>query len=261
MNSGKKWTDQEIDFLRANINTLSYEELASKLGRTKNSIELRKNKLKIKKGNQHPLQIGEKVERLTILRKTVRRGPSGQAYYECKCECGKIIETLGTGVRYGNTISCGCYNEELLQKAHRLNLGECSLNNLEHMCRGNAKKRRGKKGIPYKLTTEQFRFLIKQNCYWCGEKPKPWNVYYKLDGTRTKTGKHVEEEWASLQWVSVNGIDRLNSDLGYTLENCIPCCFPCNEMKMGKSEKEFIELMEKILNFQREKSKIGYGGD
>ena len=46
-----------------------------------------------------------------------------------------------------------------------------------------------------------------------------------------------------------NGIDRLNSKLGYFLDNCVPCCATCNTMKMSLGEKEFITHINKISNF------------
>ncbi len=36
-----------------------------------------------------------------------------------------------------------------------------------------------------------------------------------------------------------NGIDRVENDLGYTVENCVPCCYMCNFMKGRLSLREF----------------------
>jgi hypothetical protein len=43
-----------------------------------------------------------------------------------------------------------------------------------------------------------------------------------------------------------NGIDRVDSNIGYTLENCVPCCEAVNRMKMDLSKEEFIELCREI---------------
>ena len=58
---------------------------------------------------------GERFGRLTVL----RRAPSisgGQAKWECNCECGAIIVTKSTYLRYGQTKSCGCWHREELGK-------------------------------------------------------------------------------------------------------------------------------------------------
>ncbi len=36
-----------------------------------------------------------------------------------------------------------------------------------------------------------------------------------------------------------NGIDRLDNALGYTLDNCVPCCKRCNQAKNNMGLKEF----------------------
>ncbi len=38
------------------------------------------------------------------------------------------------------------------------------------------------------------------------------------------------------------GIDRVDSNIGYQMENIVPCCYQCNITKMDYSYNEFIEL-------------------
>lgn len=45
------------------------------------------------------------------------------------------------------------------------------------------------------------------------------------------------------------GIDRKNNSLGYTLDNCVPCCKICNRMKMTMNSDEFIKHCHKINKF------------
>lgn len=42
------------------------------------------------------------------------------------------------------------------------------------------------------------------------------------------------------------GVDRINSDLGYFMENCQPCCSTCNWMKRDLSHKDFLSHIELI---------------
>lgn len=249
----KIWNQQEITFLIQNHKDLSCLEISLNLNRTHKSVESKIFKLlstnTINRKNK-PVQVGCKYGRLTIIEKSQKKGRHGQSYYICKCDCGDITETSGGSMNSGSTKSCGCYNKERVQESHRLGIGESTYNRIEKTYQRNAKNRK----IPYILSKEQFRFLISQNCHWCGEEPKPKNHYYS-DGDRNRIGIEVTEEWAKKQWVLVNGIDRVDSSLGYRIENCVPCCFLCNEMKMDKSEIEFLEHMEKIYNFQKEKNK------
>lgn len=65
------------------------------------------------------------------------------------------------------------------------------------------------------LSFEQFK-TFKSNCYYCGDK-----MHYV-------------------------GIDRINSDEGYNISNCVPCCTMCNRMKSAYNQKEFIKQCQKI---------------
>ena len=63
--SMRKWTDEEIVFLRENYLQLSYKDLALRLGRTERSIDNKLCKLGISK-DRHQYRIDNKQTRLTI---------------------------------------------------------------------------------------------------------------------------------------------------------------------------------------------------
>ena len=44
----------------------------------------------------------------------------------------------------------------------------------------------------------------------------------------------------------LNGIDRQDNSVGYTNENCVPCCWSCNDGKGAKNESEFLEMCLKV---------------
>ena len=48
----------------------------------------------------------------------------------------------------------------------------------------------------------------------------------------------------------VNGIDRIDSSKGYSLDNCVPCCPLCNRLKSDLDKNMFLEHISKIHNFQ-----------
>lgn len=52
-----------------------------------------------------------------------------------------------------------------------------------------------------------------------------------------------------------NGIDRIDSTIGYLKNNCVSCCSKCNYMKMRLDKKEFIEQCIKISQFQMKNNK------
>lgn len=126
-------------------------------------------------------------------------------------------------------------------------VGDASFNKLESDCRHGAKKR----GYAYSLTKNEFIYLVGKNCHYCGSVPKPFNLYYKSDCiTVYPAYADISEEWRKLQWINANGIDRKDNSVGYILENCIPCCFPCNKAKGGMSYDEFIKYLNNLVEFR-----------
>lgn len=60
--------------------------------------------------------IGLKFGRLTVIERA-ENSSSGQARWVCQCDCGKIKTVLGTHLRTGKIVSCGCYSQEQASKA------------------------------------------------------------------------------------------------------------------------------------------------
>jgi hypothetical protein len=61
--------------------------------------------------------------------------------------------------------------------------------------------------------------LFKKECYYCGEKNYACINDYIDDKCKSK----------------FCGIDRMDNNIGYTIDNCVPCCIICNMMKGNKS--------------------------
>ena len=46
------------------------------------------------------------------------------------------------------------------------------------------------------------------------------------------------------------GIDRVDSNKFYDIDNCVPCCEECNKMKLNMTTDKFLGHIEKIHNYQ-----------
>ena len=147
------------------------------------------------------------------------------AWWLCKCDCGNETIIKGAGLRYGNTKSCGCYRKEQSRIACSLPYGEASFNQLYKHYKANAKRRQRE----WSLSKEYFKDIINRNCYYCGAVPN------QVCTTPNNTGDYI-----------YNGIDRLDNDIGYTSDNCVPCCEACNRAKLARSEEEFRDWVIKV---------------
>lgn len=149
-------------------------------------------------------------------------------YAETVCDCGtKKIVYLGN-ITQGRTKSCGCLNIEniCMPKPDRcLQKGEASFNALYRKYSYKARKRK----LDFSLTRQQFRTLITKDCFYCNKQPS--NILSR----DTYNGDFI-----------YNGIDRVNNTKGYTLENCVTCCFECNRAKGTLSYNQFIKLCQTI---------------
>lgn len=73
---------------------------------------------------------------------------------------------------------------------------------------------------PFDLSMEQFKDILSRNCYFCGQK---------------------ETE-------RLSGVDRIDNDKGYSVDNCVTCCKKCNMMKNTLNESTFILMCMHITD-------------
>ena len=77
------------------------------------------------------------------------------------------------------------------------------------------------KNLDFEISQEEFNKIVKETCHYC-------NVIQKR---------------------GFNGIDRLDSNKGYVLDNCVSCCKTCNYMKCSLSTDVFLKRIEHILTY------------
>lgn len=83
-----------------------------------------------------------------------------------------------------------------------------------------------KRGIEFTLSDEEVRQKVFENCYYCNSKPSQYQYQF---------GKKL------------NGLDRIDSKLGYTYENTVPCCGFCNRMKNAHDAEKFLSKIQAIF--------------
>jgi hypothetical protein len=58
---------------------------------------------------------GTVFHRLTVI-KPVRRARDRHIIYQCRCECGNLVNVRDNNLHSGNTQSCGCLRNEILKE-------------------------------------------------------------------------------------------------------------------------------------------------
>jgi hypothetical protein len=62
------------------------------------------------------VELGKKYNHLTVIRKcSSYERPAGRTdiYYECKCDCGKLVNVSASNLKFNHNKSCGCLKHKL----------------------------------------------------------------------------------------------------------------------------------------------------
>ncbi len=162
---------------------------------------------------------------------------SHSIYWLCECDCGFKRKVNGYSLRTGASLQCiSCKMNNSLQKEETRRKRNATIsakwkdtsqrNSLFSSYIRNARKR----GYPFSLDKNQFEELTKQNCHYCNIKPS--------------TIKHTKN--IGDRFIYYNGIDRKDNNVGYELNNCLPCCQACNRAKLKMSYDDFKQWIKNV---------------
>ena len=166
---------------------------------------------------------GLTVKQLGRVRRTDR--PQYKYYFFCECECWNHTIKNPSPVKSGKVKSCGCWfrGNQFRVKKER---GESWFN-----CKYYAYKQKAeKRWYEFNLSKEQFRHIITQPCIYCGRQ----NTQVRFPNSRSE--------------FRYTGIDRYDNTKWYVIENCVPCCYICNGIKMNHSIEDLEEHLELMLS-------------
>lgn len=155
-----------------------------------------------------------------------------QTVVDVVCKCGKNKCTRVSRLLNKTSTSCGCKPKS--KRKHKFSLEEAAHKEIYRSIKNGAKDR----GYGFSLTEKQVEDLVKRPCHYCNSQP-----------SNVKKIKNRGE-------LKYNGIDRSENAIGYTVENCVPCCTTCNTIKLDLSTSNFIEHINKILAFNKIKNTI-----
>jgi len=153
--------------------------------------------------------------------------------WECICSCGNVINCTAHSLKRGNTKSCGCLHRETASQTAKNILSKVAKNHYHVDTKTlflnkmflNYKHGAKRRNYIFDLSKKDLERMAQGNCYLCGN--PPLRLY------KNKFGEFL-----------YNGVDRINNLLGYTLENCKPCCWQCNKIKGKMSLSEFKDFID-----------------
>jgi hypothetical protein len=171
---------------------------------------------------------GRQIGRWTVLRRTY----GTQVMWECRCSCGVEKTVFANSLLYGKSRSCGCLRDEVVRKPRMAD----KFRGLSRI-RGSLRFRAKEIGVSCTLSNAMIDALSLRPCYYCGSEPVSKRLIQ-----RTLKGLSC--------YIAVggyNGIDRVDNSKGYTPENCVSCCWSCNNLKGNLTSSDFIDRATKII--------------
>lgn len=149
-----------------------------------------------------------------------------EVIWQCKCDCGNVCDVKWNALRRGHTKTCGCREKERMENSPWYI-------SIYTRYKDSAVKR----SLPFELSYEETVEYFKSNCFYCGKEPA--TPFKKRGGIHFYTG-----------------IDRVDNDLGYLKDNCVPCCKRCNYCKKTLTADEYLSHCQKVVShfFSKESS-------
>jgi hypothetical protein len=74
------------------------------------------------------------------------------------------------------------------------------------------------RGLPFEISFEEFKSFWQKPCFYCGRA------------------------------IEAVGIDRYQNNIGYFIDNLVPCCTRCNRMKRDMDGDAFLALLKNIVD-------------
>lgn len=162
---------------------------------------------------------------------TIEYDSSKQAW-KCLCKCGKISYRNSTSLKKAKYPSCGCKRNIKNTLPNMLSLKRSVMLTYKINAR--------KKNLVFNLDELQTFDLLSKDCIYCGTPPS------NQIRTRKRKGRLYRPDRISI--FKYNGIDRIDSKIGYTLENCVPCCVICNISKNDMSFTDWKLWISKVYS-------------
>lgn len=169
--------------------------------------------------------VGKRFGKLVVVGDDGTRTNNGSIMWHCSCDCGETTHATAAKLESGAKKSCGCLARNHFKPKSTTDIDFA--NTAKSVILGRYKSKAKQRNFSWNISREIFEELIEQPCYYCG------NTYSLVYENKGHKYKH-------------NGIDRIDSNIGYEDDNVVPCCRWCNQAKSIMTQKEFYNWVQQI---------------
>ena len=182
--------------------------------------------------------VGQRFNKLKVVSRYGVKGSYRAIAWNCLCDCGEEAIVRGDHLLNGTIKSCGCYRKSLLENS---NISRMPHNYKEALSskyksyKWSAHRRK----IDFQLKEDEAINLLSSNCFYCGIKPSQETFHKEI--------------------FYYNGIDRVNNEIGYIIDNCVSCCGQCNRAKFTGTVREFSDWIDRTYHYMQSRGILSSG--
>ena len=161
---------------------------------------------------------------------TDKRHSNQAVIWNVTCHCGNTFEYSASLIKSGKKISCGCKYQQASKSEEELLLKYVWSRYVASAT---------KKKLEFNLSENNIKnIILSKQCFYDNNN----GLIHQKNIFKQKQIKRL----VTLEWF---GIDRIDNNKGYIIENCVPCCRECNFLKrdynMGDL-KRLQSILEKL---------------
>jgi hypothetical protein len=168
-------------------------------------------------------EVGNRFGKLVVVERSSTTNAKQVIEWVCQCDCGNTVIKRGDNLRRGFGHHCGCSITKPSLRKDPKHVGSLR-------AYANYKKAAAHRNLSFDLSLEVFRSFLHRPCEYCND---------------------VDSNCISLStglFFHYNGLDRIDSSLGYFPTNIVPCCRTCNVAKAEMSVDEFKLWVVRVYN-------------
>lgn len=172
------------------------------------------------------IEMGLIIGQLTVISEEEWRDKSNRLRrrFGVRCECGK--EEFRTEAGLIKRIYVRCH--DCILKRNTRDLHHRGVSRVYDSYKESARVR----NLEFAILRDRLESLITDNCFYCSSEPSSKRL------VQTKSGD---------EYFLYNGIDRIDSSLGYIEGNVVTCCQDCNYGKRTMSQEDFIAWARRVV--------------
>jgi len=213
-----KWTDEEIQILEENQHLNSQELVDMLPGRTYEGIVQKRNRLGMQWSGQ--LKWEDWETQVLEARRYYTADEISEQFLPHRTPSAVRDRRIRLGL--SQLVRCKDCGSSFAKNSQHDVCSDCAKDHNYHNHSVLGKFRSYKhgatrRGFEWEITPEQFHNFWHVACHYCGD---------EIQGV---------------------GIDRVDNSQGYLVDNCVPCCETCNEMKLDHGLEHWLDHMKKIL--------------